>query len=298
MVQSSFIGTTELNGVIAASIRDLWAVLVRTFGDKSFAKSEWINAGPSVNNAEGSTDQSVAWPKLGSSLLPTSYGGFVLSSQLTADGGTVSKYTLPDDFERLVRVHFAHGRVEKTAIVTSSAGEQYGPEWRLVTSQSNERMVPMRPLDIAATRISMLPTRWQQGSVRYRLHHGPHRIVFGTTDTNGNAIGSPSRWMQNWAIDFLPVPLEDCAVQLFYVPKAPMPLNDTDECDLGYPDWIIHDGAAYCLEKQRSDSSVQRALMERIRRQIEAEHQTDDAANPPVVSVVGETDVPEDLIPW
>lgn len=283
MVGSRFVTSLELNNTINGSVRDLYAVLVRAFGDERFAKSEWINVGPNVGRGVVQHDPTVAWPKLGAALQPTSYGGFMLSNLLTPDGGTISKFTLPDDFLRLLRVHFVPGEVQKLDYVETPAGYQVSPEWRLVRATQDQDFVPIRPFDLASDRISTKPARWSPEHVKYRIHCGPHRVIWGFDNSTGTIVGEPSQMVPNTAIDFLPVPDEQYAVQLFYVPKPWLFKNDVEQLPYDYPEWIIHDVAAYCLDKQRSDSSAQKMLLERIRNQIETEHQTPDAGSPPMI---------------
>jgi len=287
MVGSLFISDTlELNPWIDDATGDLYDFLARSYGDTKYAKSEWINVGPLENNVEGSTDPAVAWPKLGTALTATSYGGYVLSAQLTADQGVVSKYTLPDDFQRLVRVHFVPGYVEKTSAVNTPSGMQYGPEWRLVASQSE--FFPLEPMDLTGRVVDMRPVNWLQTTVNYRLHCGPHRIVFGALDQNGDPVGSDSRWIPNAAIDFLPVPQERYAVQVFYVPKPHLLSNDTELFAYEHDEWVICECAARCLEKQRSpEAATARQSIERVKERIRNWSQTKDASNPPMMSLHG-----------
>jgi hypothetical protein len=119
----------------------------------------------------------------------------------------------------------------------------------------------------------------------YRLHMGPHRFVTGSV---GPPADGTVQWVNNAALEFLPVPNKRYAVQVFYVPKPRLLANDTDVFAYGHEKWIVADCAARCKEKQESDSSVLRARVAAVRDRITNDARTPDAGQvPQVVDVYG-----------
>jgi len=102
-------------------------------------------------------------------------------------------------------------------------------------------------------------------------------------------------------IQFLPVPSGRYAVQFFYVPKPRVPSGDTEHLAYDFPDWIIFDCAAECLEKQESDSRPMRARLERVKDRIRNNARTLDAGQvPQVVDVYGSNRLERNSLtdPW
>jgi hypothetical protein len=160
---------------------------------------------------------------------------------------------------------------------------QYGPEWRLISSQSE--FVPIDAMDLTGQVLNTAQREWTQTGVRYRIHCGPHRIVAGSLN-QGSPVGTDSQWLPNSAIDFLPVPSSRYAVQVFYVPKPYLMVTDSEPFPYDHEEWIIRECAARCLEKERSpDASVMRAGIEQVKIRIRDWAQTKDAANPPMMSL-------------
>lgn len=89
-------------------------------------------------------------------------------------------------------------------------------------------------------------------------------------------------------IDFIPVPAGSQTVRLWYVPKLPALLQDTDLTTLGYSGWIrypIVRAAKYALDKEEgSDTSKLDAEILFLKTRIEQMAQNRDAGMPDTIS--------------
>lgn len=271
MVGSPFVTDDEIDTWIDASVADLHDLLVAQYGAEYWSKTTWLQV-------LQQQDQQLGWP---TSFVDMSRGRF--------DGPDYNApetcFALPSDFARLVRCQFMVGTVTRDAVAVGPSSSSYSfelPEnWCMVVT--DRRAYPMHHIDTVGQMIDMAPQDWTQTRVGYRLRRGNGRTLIGPTHTTGG--GAP---IYEWAyhngtvIDFLPIPSGSYAIQVTYSPK-PSLLPDHP-----FPEYLIFDCAASCLEKQRSDSSVLRALQERVKARIEREGQTPDAANPPkMVDVYG-----------
>ena len=89
-------------------------------------------------------------------------------------------------------------------------------------------------------------------------------------------------------IDFIPVPAGSQTIRLWYVPKLPALLQDTDLTTLGYSGWIrypIVRAAKYALDKEEgSDTSKLDAEIIFLKKRIEEMAQNRDAGIPDTIS--------------
>ena len=283
MVYSSFVDdTTELNPWIDSATEDLYDFLVARFGDARFARNAWIN----VRNdwAEGAgqvTDPTIAWPNNVQSctVVDGTNEDLIPFASITPSpgNGIASGYVLPADFKRLVRMHFTPGYV---AQIFCGEGAGAVPIWNLVTT-GDGILRPMRPMDLSGSVLDTRQRSWLEAEPEYRLLHGPTDVVLGTI-----AIAT-HHWTTSTIAQFLPLPAAKYAVQLFYVPKARLLADDTANLGYDFPEWIILDCAAQCLEKQQQDSRTLRGRLEQLKNRIQNDARTIDAANPKMVSMSG-----------
>jgi len=287
MVDSTFIDdTTELNPWIESATADLYDFLVSRFGAARFAKNAWINVRHDWAEGAGyTTDPSVAWPNNVQSctaVAGTNEDVVPLVSVTPSPGhGIASGYLLPADFRRLVRIHFTPGyvaQVQTTRNVPLPVVTYNNPVWRLVTTGDGS-YYPMRPLDLEGGVIDTKQRSWTEFVPEYRLVHGPHNFGFGAP-TQAWLL-----WTNATIIQFLPPPAARYAVQLFYVPKVRVLPDDIEEFGYDFPEWIIFECAAQCLEKQESDARPLRAKLESVKNRIQNDARTIDVANPKTVSM-------------
>lgn len=277
MVDSLFVTDTEIDGLIDLSVADLYDILTRQYGDEYWATTTWIQV-------RGGTDPNIAWPRLEINRESPIPG---------PDEGPESCYALPDDFARLVRCQFFAGTVtRKSVLLEVPEGTDVVPALNWTLNCPDKRAYPMHPIDTAGQVIDFTPCDWRQARVAYRLRHGPMQQM----SRSGTLYGEPVFTIvthYGTAIEFLPVPNGEYAVQVTYVPTPSLLPNHP------FPDYIIFDCAAQCLEKQRSDSSTLRALQARVVQRIEQYAKTPDAANPPkVVDIYGTNRVGGRRWPW
>ena len=279
MVNSQFVTDDEINLMIDSSVAALHDILCTQHGDEYWAKISWINVFPG-------TDPNIAWPR-----------PWLDNSSTPPDQGYASCYALPDDFMRLVRCQFMDGAFTWDAVRIGSESDfrnDKNPNVHLASV--GKSAYPMHRLDTAGQVVSMVPADWKQTQVAYRLRRGPIRDLSWTSSGGGGTKYYTEITKTGTVIEFLPVPLRSYAVQVTYVPTAQL-LPDHP-----FPEYLIFDCAALCLEKQGSDSSTLRALQGRVEQRIARESRTVDAANPPkVVDVYGRNRLPwagNDYPPW
>jgi hypothetical protein len=259
MVDSGFVTDGEIDLMIESSVGALHDILCAQYGDEYWSTQTWIQVSPGSNTQ-------IAWPKL-------------QTTAASPDRGYPSAYALPDDFVRLVRAEFVVGTVTRNS---AKMGPDVGPyvtdvdnTWSL--SASDKTAYPMHRIETAGQRIDMQPREWRQTHVGYRLRHGPAwALQYARMDVGGGFPLYERKYVNGNLIEFLPVPAGSYAVQITYVP-APTLLPDHP-----FPQYLICDCAALCLEKQQSDSSTLRALQQREVQRIEQYARTADAANPPM----------------
>lgn len=88
-------------------------------------------------------------------------------------------------------------------------------------------------------------------------------------------------------IDFIPVPAGSQTLRLWYVPKLPALLKDTDLTTLGYSGWIrypIVRAAKYALDKEESNTDKLDAEILFLKTRIEQMAQNRDAGIPDTIS--------------
>jgi hypothetical protein len=88
-------------------------------------------------------------------------------------------------------------------------------------------------------------------------------------------------------IDFIPVPAGNQTIRLWYVPKLPALLKDTDLTTLGYSGWIrypIVRAAIYAMAKEESDTSALAAELVFLKQRIEQMAQNRDQGIPDTIS--------------
>jgi hypothetical protein len=283
MVGSLFVDdTTELNPWIDTATADLYDFLVSKFGDSKFARSAWLNVrhdwAEAATLGTVPTDPRTAWPTNVQAYNLTSGDIALQSPQAVPANGIASGYILPFDFSRLVRIQFVPGYVTQ-AIDIVPPDVLTAPIWRLIRTGSQSEMVPMRPMDISGMTMDLTPRSWTQTEPLYHLAHGPHRFASGTE------AAMTMQWIQSTIVQFLPLPTERYAVQVLYVPKVRTLDGDTEEFGYDFPEWVILDCAAQCLEKQQQDSKPLRVRLETLKNRIQNEARTNDAANPKMVSM-------------
>jgi hypothetical protein len=285
MVNSAFVSDPELNALIDLNTRQLYDVLVAQYGDEYFCKTQWfsINANPTVG-------PNVSWPNttygtgLQRSLTQEVYQNIQSPDLLLPEPGPKSSFLLASDFMRLLRSEFVSGSVtQKTVSVIVGGGGETRYEPQYIVNSTDQYSVPMRRIDTPGQDLVRTPREWCQGSTYYRLRFGTWRII----SRNDDMSPLDETVTDGTVIDFLPVTTGKYAVCLTYVPKPRMLLNDTQQFGYPFPEFIVHGCAAYCLEKERSDSSVQRSLQGAIKGSIMSESRTPDAANPPMVAMRG-----------
>jgi hypothetical protein len=260
MVDSDFVTDDEIDLMIDSAVGVLYDILADAFGDEYWSTPYWFNVYPG-------TDPAIAWPRV--LIDPAGTGG--------PDDGPRSCYALPKDFRRLVRCQFFVGSVAQDPVRVGSVSMyevRVSPSWRLTCS--DKRAYPMHRMDTAGQIIDFTPKDWKQCGVVYRLRRGPVTELVQVGTDQGNAIYSETTHTGT-VIEFLPVPSQHYAVQLMYV-RNPELLPDHP-----FPEYLIYDCAALCLEKQGSDSSALRALQARTVASIKNDARTPDAASPPMV---------------
>lgn len=278
MVGSLFVTDDELDLMIDSSVADLYDLLTTQYGDEYFSRTSWIQT-------YAGTDPNISWPRL--AIDPAIWTG--------PDDGPISAYALPDDFVRLVRVQFFVGTVTNTSVRIGTLAEynvRSQENWTL--NCTDKRAYPMHRIDTPGQVIDFTPMDWSQTRVGYRLRHGPLRQLRWIGLDGGVPVYTED-FCNGTAIDFLPVPKSSYAVQVTYVPTPTLLPNHP------FPEYLIFDCAALCLEKQRSDSSTLRALQERVKARIAQYSRTPDAANAPrVVDVYGSNRIPTsgEFPPW
>lgn len=275
MVNSQFVTDKEIDLMIDSSVGALYDILCQQYGDEYWSTVTWIQVSPGTNSQ-------IAWPKL-------------QTTAASPDRGYPSAYALPDDFVRLVRAEFLVGTVTRQSATMGSVG---GVHWTAADntwalSASDKTAYPMHRIETAGQRIDMQPREWTQTHVGYRLRHGP-AWALQASGVDGVTILYERAYVMGSLIEFLPVPAGSYAVQITYVPEATLLPNHP------FPNYLIYDCAALCLEKQQSDSSTLRALQQREVNRIEQYSRTPDAANPPmVVDVYGSNRIPRGRgYPW
>jgi hypothetical protein len=278
MVNSLFVTDDELDNWIDLSVASLYDILVAQYGDEYWSSTTWIQVRPG-------TDTTIAWPRLEIGV-DTALAG--------PDTGYPSSYILPDDFVRLVRCQYLAGTVTRQQV---EVGEltAHAPEtvynWTL--NCPDKHAYPMHRIDTPGQEIDFTPRSWLQTHVGYRLRRGVGQQLRYVGFDAAPIYSVVTR--TGTVIDFLPVPDAYYAVQVTYVPR-PMLLPNHP-----FPEYLINDCIALCLEKQQSDSSVQRALQARVVEQIQQYSRTPDAANPPkIVDVYGSNRIPgsNSRLPW
>ena len=270
MVGSLFVTDDEIDAMIDSSVGDLYDILAQQFGDEYWSTITWLQ----VN---GTGDPSIAWP-----CLQLTQNGFVVDTG--PDNGIGTLFPLPADFTRLTRVQFFKGTITRQNVnvgisqLSSQLSEvQPAPNWQLTAP--DKTAYPIHRIDTAGQIFDYTPKDWLQTHVAYRLRHSATaQLRMSTVGTQG-VIYQSLPVIDTW-IEFLPVPTGQYAVQIEYVPKAQLIPNHP------FPEYIIFDCAALCLEKQRSDSSTLRALQDRVKARISQSARTVDAANAPMVGDV------------
>jgi len=285
MVGSLFVSDVELNALIDLNTRQLYDVLVAQYGDEYFCKTQWFG----VNSSLPTLGPLVAWPNttfgtgLTHGLTQEVDQNVAATDFLLPENGSKSSFLIASDFMRLLRAEFVSGTVTQntiavyTGIPPTGVETRYEPQYIVTTTDQYSR--PMSRVDTVGEDMFRGKRSWEQGDVRYRLRYGTTRVIYRTD------IAAP--WFEvvvdGVVIDFLPVTDSKYAVCLTYVPKPRLLTEDTRAFAYPFPEFVIHGCAASCLEKERSDSSVQRQLQAAVRESIVQESRTTDAANPPMV---------------
>jgi hypothetical protein len=261
MADSQFLDDSELDLMIDSSVATLHDILVAQYGDEYWSKTAWIQVSPG-------TDPNVSWPR-------PRLDGF---TSTPPDSGAPSCYPLPSDFIRLVRCQFFEGAFTWDTI-------RIGVEGNYREDRSNNYYLqttgligyPMERIESFGQVMDFTPADWRQRGVAYRLRRGPVRDLIWSSSGTGGQRYYTELIKTGTVIEFLPPPSKSYAVQVTYVP-TPVLLPDHP-----FPEYLIYDCAALCLEKQRSDSSILRALQSAVVQRIEQYSRTTDAANPPMV---------------
>jgi hypothetical protein len=276
MVNSRFVTEEEMNSMIDVATGDLYDVLVEAFGDEYFGKICWLN----VDNA-GRTGNNIAWPNP-TYRLSESNGVVVISGAPTPEGGLYSAYPMPFDFMRLLRAEFIEGTPSQAFITIPHADptpdEVVDSNNWVISNMSRKRSTPMYRLEMTGGTLDQEPQAWTDGSVGYRLRHGPHRIIVGSTMETGFS------WPHNGAmIEFLPIPTGNYAVCLTYVPKPALLSDNTTDFAYDYVEFVAYTVAARCIDKQEGDSKMWHGMAAQVEARIKGRARTPDAANPPQV---------------
>jgi hypothetical protein len=285
MVGSLFVSDVELNALIDLTTRQLYDVLVAQYGDEYFCTTQWFG----VNSGVPPLGPLVAWPNTTFGTGLTRGATQEVSQNIAApdfllpENGSKSSFLIASDFMRLLRAEFVAGTVTQnamdvyTGIPPTGAETRYEPQYVINTTDQYSR--PMSRIDTVGADMLLRNQDWEQGDVRYRLRYGTTRVI--------SRVSVMGPWQETVVdgnvIDFLPVTNGKYAVCLTYVPKPRLLIDDTKDFAYPFPEFIVHGCAAYCLEKERSDSSVQRQLQAAVRESIVQESRTTDAANPPMV---------------
>lgn len=285
MVGSLFVSDVELNALIDMHTRQLYDVLVAQYGEEYYCRTQWLGVNMIDQHSIG---QFVAWPNqtFGTSLakpLVQTIPDVIAGDVFLPLGGCKSSFVLAADFLRLLRVEFVRGTIRQTtiAVITGGGGNANSPQVEVITS--DREAFPIRRIDTPGQSMSLVPEDWTSNNVRYRLRAGQWRII----SRNDEMAPLAEAVVRGTAIDFLPIPSSQYAVQLTYVPKALLLADDTTQFLYDFPEFVIHGCAAACLEKERSDSSVQRQLQKAVEQAIVQKSRTPDAANPPMVAMRG-----------
>lgn len=107
-----------------------------------------------------------------------------------------------------------------------------------------------------------------------------------STSTIYGVYNMAYRWMGDY-INIIPTPAGNQQIRMWYAPRLPALLKDTDLTTLGWSGWLrypIVRAAKYALDKEESDSSKQDAELLFLKKRIEEASQNKDDAMPDTIS--------------
>ena len=257
MVNSPFVTDDEIVDLLNDNLEFIWRECVSAYGESVFCKETTIN----VTQFGASSGP---WPATGGP------GATV----------TVTRYSLPTDFQRLIRAEWSEGTLGIS-----------GPDYT-VSGQRQPVWYAMRPIDVvrmpriteARAWVGYQPGYWVSANM------GPATL----TELGNGTVP--------FYISFWPLPNAAVCVHIFYLPNCPRygATDNASFCNLNQLAWqYVRDAtAAMLLEKQRSDSSALQSSAARALAAVQGEQQTVDTNPRGTIDVYGYDGPRDELYEW
>lgn len=196
-------------------------------------------------------------------LLITSYEDYYASQQVfILTNGSTQYYNLPNGYDNYL-----------------------GGDYTGVSGAPAQAFYKLAGVDLAVNTSTVNPA-WVTLS-KYNFIDRNKYVYPNSTSTIYGVYNQAYRIMGN-QIDFIPVPAGSQTIRLWYTPKLPAMLKDTDLTTLGYSGWIrypIVRAAKYALDKEEgSDTSKLDAELLFLKQRIEQASQNRDAGMPDTIS--------------
>ncbi len=193
-------------------------------------------------------------------LLVQSYGEeyFVATPVIFTTNGSTTIYPLPDGITT-----FTNGLTNATGFVAA-------PFYKLMG-------------------VDLGPNQGPNGWVTVKKFNFIDRNAFFYPNTNSTLYGvfNMSYRLLGNGIEFIPLPSANQPCRIWYIPRMPMLLADTDITTSGVSGWIeyvIVDAAIKAMQKEESDCSLLMAQKAELKRRIEAASMNRDVGQPDTIS--------------
>jgi len=198
-------------------------------------------------------------------------------------------------YDLLIGSYEDYFATERVTILTNGSTQYYdlpngydnylGGEYDGVSGAPAQAFYKMAGVDLAVNTSTVNPA-WVTLK-KFNFIDRNKYVYPNSTSTIYGVYNQAYRIMGN-QIDFIPVPAGSQTVRLWYVPKLPALLQDTDLTTLGYSGWLrypIVRAAKYALDKEEgSDTSKQDAEILFLKQRIEQMAQNRDTGAPDTIS--------------
>jgi hypothetical protein len=110
--------------------------------------------------------------------------------------------------------------------------------------------------------------------------------IYPQLQSNILGVSTPQYRVMGNNLEFIPTPVPNWPIQMWYIPRLPTLLQDSDACDgvSGWTEYIIIDAAIKALQKQEQDVTVLALQKQAMLARIEAAAENRDAGQPEVIS--------------